>query len=334
MRRVDPFFSVIIVNYNAGPLLQDALNSLKKQVFTDFEVILVDNNSEDGSIQNLDLSDLPAIRVLRENRNHGFAKGNNLAASQARGKWLALLNPDATANPNWLSEIARATERHAPCRVFACGQINMDEPELLDGAGDAYFAFGIPWRGGFEHPISALPDTDSFCFSPCGASAVYDRDLFLEMGGFDERFFCYCEDVDLGLRLQLSGEKCVFLPDAIIHHKGSATSGRYSYFTMYHGFRNRTWTYLKNMPLLVLLLTFPGHVALMVYIYLRNMGHANLEGMRRGMWDGLKDGWAMRWNDAYKVKYSQKGIWNLIRAMDWNPIRLSQRSVHVWAVPA
>mmetsp|Transcript_29058 Transcript_29058/g.37983 ORF Transcript_29058/g.37983 Transcript_29058/m.37983 type:complete len:211 (+) Transcript_29058:441-1073(+) len=208
----------------------------------------------------------------------------------------------------------------------------MDEPELLDGAGDAYFAFGIPWRGGFEHPISELPTQDSLCFSPCGASAVYDRQLFLDIGGFDERFFCYCEDVDLGIRLQLSNEKCVFLPAAIIHHKGSASSGRYSYFTMYHGFRNRTWAYIKNMPLLFLLLTLPGHLTLMLYNYLNNIGNANLKGMRLGMWHGLKEGWAMRRQKKYKVNPAQRSTLNLLRSMAWNPVRLSQRRVHVWAL--
>ncbi len=332
MRKVEPFFSVLIVNFNAGDLLQAAINSLKIQTFRDFEVVIVDNDSEDQSAENLDVEGLPAIRVLRENQNHGFARGNNLAAETANGQWLALLNPDAVADENWLTEIHAATARHDSCRVFACSQINMDAPELLDGAGDAYFAFGIPWRGGFEHPISELPSKDSHCFSPCGASAVYERSLFLEMGGFDERFFCYCEDVDLGMRLQLSDEKCVFLPGAVIHHKGSATSGRYSYFTMYHGFRNRTWAYLKNMPLSVLLLTLPGHLILMLYIYARNTGHANLKGMRKGMWHGLKDGWALRWKNDYKVKPSTKATWNLVRSMAWNPALLSNRGVHVWAV--
>ncbi|MCR9079140.1 MAG: glycosyltransferase family 2 protein [Hyphomonadaceae bacterium] len=332
MRKVQPFFSVLIVNYNAGDLLQSAIDSLKNQTFKDFELVIVDNDSQDQSAEDLDTEGLPHVRVLRENQNHGFARGNNLAAQAANGKWLALLNPDATADDNWLEEIHAATERHDSCRVFACSQINMDEPELLDGAGDAYFAFGIPWRGGFEHPISELPSKDSHCFSPCGASAIYERDLFLEIGGFDERFFCYCEDIDLGIRLQLSGEKCVFLPEAVIHHKGSATSGRYSYFTMYHGFRNRTWAYIKNMPLAFLLLTLPGHLALMGYNYLNNLGNADVKGMREGMWDGLKKGWALRRNGDYRVRPTRKTIWNLMQSMSWNPARLSSRSVHVWAV--
>lgn len=332
MSKVEPFFSVLIVNYNAGELLQAAINSLKNQTFKDFEVIIVDNDSQDHSAENLDTDGLPEIRVLREKQNHGFARGNNLAAKTAKGRWLALLNPDATAEETWLEEIHAATLRHGSCRVFACSQINMDEPDLLDGAGDAYFAFGIPWRGGFEHPISELPSKDSHCFSPCGASAIYERNLFLEIGGFDERFFCYCEDIDLGIRLQLSGEKCVFLPDAVIHHKGSATSGRYSYFTMYHGFRNRTWAYIKNMPLAFLLLTLPGHLALMAYNYLNNLGNADVKGMRQGMWHGLKDGWALRRKGDYRVRPTRKTIWNLMQSMSWNPARLSSRGVHVWAV--
>ncbi|MEL7539923.1 MAG: glycosyltransferase family 2 protein [Pseudomonadota bacterium] len=334
MSGVQPFFSVLIVNFNAGELLQNALNSLKNQSFRSFEVLVVDNDSQINPIAGLDIEGLPKVRVIREKANHGFAKGNNLAAQHATGKWLALLNPDATADTDWLAEIHKATQRHENCRVFACGQINMDEPELLDGAGDAYFAFGIPWRGGFEHPISELPNQDSFCFSPCGASAVYERDLFLEIGGFDERFFCYCEDVDLGMRLQLSNEKCVFLPDALIHHKGSATSGRYSRFTMYHGFRNRTWAYLKNMPLSVLILTLPGHVLLLLCIYLNNLSNADIRGMRLGMWHGFKNGWALRWQDEYTVKPTLSTTWNLIRSMAWNPVRLSRRGVHVWDLRA
>ena len=123
MGRVHPFFSVLIVNYNAGDLLQDAINSLKKQTFRDFEVVIVDNDSEDRSVEKLDTEGLPAIRVLREKENHGFARGNNLGAQTANGKCLALLNPDATADENWLTEIHAATTRHDSCRVFACSQI-------------------------------------------------------------------------------------------------------------------------------------------------------------------------------------------------------------------
>ena len=127
MSRVQPFFSVLIVNYNAGEMLQDSINSLKNQTFRDFEVLIVDNNSQINPLGELDLDGLPEVRVIREKTNHGFAKGNNLAAHHANGKWLALLNPDATADAAWLSEIHQATKRHAPCRVFASAPLSCME---------------------------------------------------------------------------------------------------------------------------------------------------------------------------------------------------------------
>ena len=105
MSIVQPLFSVIIVNYNAGDLLQDVVNSLKSQTFRDFEVLILDNHSEKHPLGDLNIDGLPKVRVIREKTNHGFAKGNNLAAAHANGKWLALLNPDATADERWLEEI-------------------------------------------------------------------------------------------------------------------------------------------------------------------------------------------------------------------------------------
>ncbi|WP_370173119.1 MULTISPECIES: glycosyltransferase family 2 protein [Hyphomonas] len=323
-----PTFSVIIVNYNGGEFLQMAIKSLAGQSFRDFELIVVDNNSEDGSMDSLDLSGLPHANTLLEKTNHGFAAGSNLGARVARGTWLAMLNPDAVAAPDWLERVHDAIARHPDCRVFACTQYDLDDPEQLDGSGDAYLLFGIPWRGSFQRPASELP-AEGYCFSPCGASAIYNRDLFLAHDGFDERFFCYCEDVDLGMRLQLSGEDCIFLPDALIHHKGSGISGRYSYFTTFHGNRNRTWAYLKNMPLWLLVLTLPGHVALLSYIYVRNRSRMPNTGMADGIKAGFREGWKLRRDPAYHVPAGPKHSLRLLRSMAWNPWRMARRAAHV-----
>lgn len=333
MRDQQYTFSVIVVNYNGGEYLQESINSLKRQDFLDFEVLLIDNNSQDDSALNLDVDGFECFTFLCQDENHGFAKGNNIAAKEARGEWLVLLNPDAIAKPDWLSKIAAAIKRHPDRQVFACSQISMNRPDILDGAGDAYLAFGMPWRNGFARPISELPQEDSLCFSPCGASGVYKRTLFLSLGGFDERFFCYCEDVDLGMRLQLSNERCVFIPDAMIYHEGSGITGRHSYFTMYHGFRNRTWAYLKNMPLSILLITLPGHVALTLYIYLRNRGKAGTQGMGAGIWAGIKQGWRLRCQKAYRVNPTPKALLNLIRSMSWNPYDFVHHRVHIRTIP-
>ena len=323
-----PLFSVMIVNYNGGDYLQNCISSLAQQTFRDFEVICIDNASSDGSVDVLDTEGVPNFTLSRQSENLGFARGNNVAATQARGRWLALLNPDAIADPYWLQKIFEASERHTACRVFACGQIKLDDPNMLDGAGDAYLIFGVPWRGGFELPASELPK-EGMCFSPCGASAIYERNLYLEFKGFDERFFCYCEDVDLGYRMQLSGEQCIFLPDALIQHKGSGTSGRYSYFTTFHGNRNRTWTYLKNTPLLLLVLTLPGHLALLCYIYFRNRKTLPNTGMRDGIREGFKEGWKLRQKSQHWKTRRKVSLWHLSKTMAFNPFMMARRAVHV-----
>lgn len=323
-----PEFSVLIVSYNSGDYLQKALDSLAVQTFRNFEVILVDNASEDGAVDRLDTSGLDHIEIMREQDNHGFAKGNNIAARKAKGRLLVLLNPDTQANPDWLEKISEGQARHPDTKVFASLQLSLDDSSQLDGAGDAYLAFGFPWRGGFENPVSKLP-REGHCFSPCGASAVYDRELFLRLGGFDERFFCYCEDVDLGFRMQMEGEPCVFLPEAIIHHKGSGTTGRESYFTAFHGNRNRIWTYVKNMPLPLLILTMPGHLAILSYVYWRNRKRFAHSGMRDGIKAGFGKAWRLRKRGPYKTRNWPVQWRHFLISMAWNPFVIRDRRCFV-----
>jgi GT2 family glycosyltransferase len=322
---------VLIVNYNGGAYLQGALDSLKSQTCRDFEVILVDNASTDGSAETLDTAGLPAFTLLKEPENHGFARGNNLAAARAKGTWLALLNPDARASPGWLDALTRAAAAHPETRTFASAQFLLDDPGRLDGAGDAYHLFGFPWRGGFGRPARELPGP-GFCFSACGASAVYERNLFLSLGGFDERFFCYCEDVDLGFRLQLMGEDCRFVPEAAIEHAGSAISGRESAFSTYHGTRNRIWAYAKNMPTGLLILTLPGHIALTLYVLARNSFTPRFPAMLRGLYDGVGGAARLRLSSQWRLARPAARP-GLARRMAWNPLRMSQRRVHVRPSP-
>ncbi len=327
-----PDFSVLIVNYNGAAYLQGAIDSLKAQTHRSFEVIVLDNASSDGSLDALDTGGLPTVTLLRETENHGFAKGNNLAAAAAKGRWLALLNPDARAAPDWLAAIDRGIAAHPDTRTFACTQFALEEAGLLDGAGDAYLLFGFPWRGGFGHPAGDLPGP-GHCFSACGASAVYHADLFRRLGGFDERFFCYCEDVDLGYRLQLIGEDCRFLPDAVIEHAGSGISGRDSAFVTYYGARNRVWTYMKNTPAGLLALTLPGHLALTLYVLARNSFTPRFKPMLKGLIDGFSAASSLRESDNWRVQGPHSDLGRIVRTMAWNPWRMSQRSIHVRPAP-
>ncbi|MEZ6001542.1 glycosyltransferase family 2 protein [Hyphomonas sp.] len=328
MAAADPHFSVIIVNYNAGDYLQKAVDSLKAQTFGNFEVIIVDNASHDTSFEALDTSGLENVVLCPENENHGFAKANNMAARMARGKWLVLLNPDAEAAPDWLEQLVAAQHRHPARKMFASAQIATEHPNLMDGAGDAYLIFGFPWRGGFEHPVTEMPG-EGYCFSPCGASGVFERDLFLEHNGFDERFFCYCEDVDIGYRLQLAGEQCIFIPQAQIKHAGSALSGRLSEFSIYHGTRNRLWTYFKCTPWPLIVLTLPVHTALTLYILVRSPAIKRLGATSRGLWDGIKGIAEMKRTSPWSPQKRQVKLWDLAKSMAWNPWQMSQHKAFV-----
>lgn len=327
-----PRFSVIIVNYNGGDYVRQALASLDRQTRQDFEVLLIDNGSIDGSADGLKTDDLPDFTLLAERENHGYAKATNIAAARARGDWLICLNPDAWADPDWLEEIAQGQARYPQVKMFASAQFDGSDSDTLDGAGDAYLIFGMPWRGGFGRPSSELP-AEGTCFSPCGAGAVFHRETYLAHGGMDERFFCYCEDVDIGFRLRLSGHECIFLPRAIIHHIGGGLSGRNSDFAIYHGTRNRLWTYVKNMPSILFVLTLPGHVALSVYLLARAAMTGCASSTWRGMRDGAKGALAMRQSgkSGRRTGYS---VQKLAAAMAWNPFRMSGRHVHVRSLRA
>ncbi|HEX2560105.1 glycosyltransferase family 2 protein, partial [Phenylobacterium sp.] len=143
-----PQVSVVIVVYNSGPTLERCLASLNSQTFRDFEVILSDNASPDGSAQAAAAQDA-SLRLIENGENLGFAGGVNRGAAAARGRWLALLNPDAYAEPDWLEKLVAATGAYPDTRAFASRQLMADDATKLDGLGDVMAAAGFPFRGGY-----------------------------------------------------------------------------------------------------------------------------------------------------------------------------------------
>ena len=259
-----PWVRVVIVNYNGGEYLKKAVECLVSQKDTNFEAVIVDNASTDNSIDQLQISD-DRFSIIRSEKNFGFAAGNNLGFKNAQTPWLATLNPDAFPEPNWLAALHRAVIKYPDTVMFGSLQINAKDPSRLDGCGDAYSFFGFAWQGGHGQ-LLRNEIQDSECFSPCAAAALCRRNELEAVGGFDERFFCYFEDVDLGFRLRLHGERCILVSDAVVHHIGSATTGDNSPFTMFHCTRNRLWTYIKNMPPILLYITIPIHIAGLIYL--------------------------------------------------------------------
>jgi GT2 family glycosyltransferase len=280
--------SVIIVNWNGGEALAACVEALARQTFRDFEVIVVDNGSTDGSADAL-MARFPACRLIRLATNTGFAHANNVGAAAARGRWLALLNNDAFAEPDWLARLIAASERHAGFAGFASCQLQAHDPALLDGAGDAYHTSGVPWRAGYGQPFGPPWDQPREIFVPCACAAMYDRAAFEAVGGFDAAFFCYLEDTDLAFRMQLRGGRFMYVPDAVVKHVGSASTGRTSDFARYHGHRNLVWCFIKNMPDRLLWKHLPAHLAMtaasLIVFGLRGEGRP----IWRAKWDAYRE---------------------------------------------
>jgi GT2 family glycosyltransferase len=268
--------AVLIVNWNGGALLRQCLESLANQERPPDQVIVVDNASTDSSLDSA-AEYLHTVELIRLPENVGFARANNIAARAARGfDTLALLNPDAIAERGWLKALVDAAERAPHVAAFASKMLLASTPAYLDGAGDSYHVSGRAWRNGHRISTAEWPAGDAEVFAPCAAAALYRREVFEELGGFDEQFFCYFEDVDLGFRLRLRGHHCLYVSAAVVRHVSSGVAGYRSDFAVYHGERNAVWTFFKNMPSPLLWLYLPQHVLLniaaLVYYPLRGQG--------------------------------------------------------------
>ena len=316
--------SVVVLTYQSGSTLERCLAALKAQSVQGFETLVADNGSSDGAAEAAVGAD-PGLKLMRNGGNIGFAAGNNRAAAQARGRWLVLLNPDAYPEPDWLEQLLAAARAHPRARCFTARQRMAGDPSRLDGLGDAMTGIGFPFRGGY-----GLPDpgalADSEVFSPCGAAMMIDRDLFLGVGGFDESFFCYCEDADLGYRLRLQGEPVVLAARAVVLHEGSvSTGGRRSDFSLFHGARNRLWLYVKNTPLPLLLLTLPFHLLATLAVWIRATVQGHAEPVERGLEEAimaLPQVWKRR--RAVQAARTVSSL-KIAAMMVWNPLAAWKR---------
>lgn len=311
-----PNVTVVIINWNGERFLDRCLSALLVQRVAPHEIILVDNGSSDASIEIV--RRYPSVHVLEQNRNLGFARGNNVAieAAAAESEWIALVNPDAFPDLHWLEALLSAARDHPAFDVFGCKLVKDADSAILDGVGDVYHMSGLVWRTGHGVPVSSFSEQACELFSPCAAAALYRRSALLEVGGFDEDFFCYVEDVDLGFRLRLAGHKALYVPDAVVHHVGSGmTGGQHSDFAVYHGHRNLVWTFVKDMPDGVFWPFLPLHlvmnlVAVAVFA-LRGQGGV----IWRAKWDAIK-GLPKMWRKRQAIQSTRiataREIWRLM----------------------
>lgn len=316
LHRTSAPISVIIVNWNTGDLLGRCVSSLLSQTVWPHEIIVFDNASTDGSAQQI-INQFPSVRVIESKRNLGFAAGNNLAVQEAFAinEWLVFLNPDAFPEPGWLEALLKAATDNPEWASFGSRLMNAKSPSVVDGIGDVYHMSGRMWRAGHEMMLVSCDRVAREIFSPCAAAAMFRKDAFLAAGGFDEDFFCYVEDVDLGFRMRLLGHGCWYVPDAVALHVGSAVTGRRSDFSIYHGHRNLVWAFVKNMPGVLFWLLLPLHVALnlvsIVWFALRGKGAVILRAKRDALL-GLPKMWRKRQLIQKARVATVKDIWRVL----------------------
>jgi GT2 family glycosyltransferase len=247
--------SVIILNWNGKHLLDECLESVLSQQYQDYEIIIVDNGSTDNSVNYLNEKYSSKAKIIALNKNKGFAGGCNEGIKVARGDYICLLNNDAIVDKNWLGELISAAELAPDIGMCASKILNYYNREEFDTLGHLIYPDGLNrGRGKFEKDINQYDKMEE-AFFPSGAAALYRKDMLNEIGLFDEDFFAYGDDTDIGLRARLAGWKCVYVPSAIAYHKSSASSHPYSPWKIYLVERNRILILFKYFPLRFIILS-------------------------------------------------------------------------------
>ena len=245
---MNPLVSVIIVNWNGLDHLPDCLDSLASQTFRDFEVVLVDNGSTDGSVGFV-RERYPWVKLVPLAENTGFATGNNRGLEQARGANIVTLNNDTRAEPDWLEKLVEAAQAHPRAGMVGCRICSFTDPDLIDSVGMGICPDGMS-RGRYRNQRWSnlrMQDVEEILF-PSACAALYKRGMISEVGFFDDDFFAYAEDSDLGLRGRLAGWEAVLATRAVVHHKYSQTTGSLSPLKVFLVERNHYWVALKSFP--------------------------------------------------------------------------------------
>ncbi|HWB83382.1 MAG TPA: glycosyltransferase family 2 protein [Bryobacteraceae bacterium] len=240
--------TVVIPTLAADSRLLECVQSLERQTRRDFEVVVIDNSGQ-GLVRSRNVA--PGARVIENGRNTGFGAAVNEGLRQSTAPYLATLNDDAVAHPQWLESLVSALERRSDAGMCA-SQVRLFGEDLLDSAGMLICLDGSSKQRGQGRPPADFPVPEEVLL-PSGSAALYRRSMLEEIGGFDDGFFLYCEDTDLGLRARWAGWKCLYAPEAVVEHHYSHSAGRASPLKAYYVERNRLFVVAKNFPLRLLL---------------------------------------------------------------------------------
>lgn len=297
-----PVVSIIIVNWNGLTHLPVCLDSLAAQTFRDFEIVLVDNGSDDDSVTFVK-EHYPRVRVISLLENTGFASGNNHGLEHSRGDYIVTLNNDTRVEPDWLESLVGVAETHPRAGMVGCRICSFSDHDLIDSIGMGVCADGMS-RGRFRNKrwsTLRLGAVEEILF-PSACAALYRREMIEETGFFDDDFFAYAEDSDLGLRGRLLGWEAVLATEAVVYHKYSQTSGSLSPFKVYLVERNHYWVALKTFPVSCIL-ALPWFTALRYFEQVRAVlggggtggefraggsGGALIKALAKGLFESLR----------------------------------------------
>ena len=244
--------TIVTLNWNGRKLIEPCLSALARQSYPNFDLLLVDNGSTDGSVAYV-RERFPEVKVIALSDNRGFAEGSNVGIRAVQSKYVALLNNDARPEPQWLEVLVHALEAHLEVGFCASKMLRADDPRIIDTAGDLFYSYGVGGKRGMDQADGPEFSRTEYVFGACAGAAIYRRAMLEDIGLFDEDFFLYGEDIDLSFRAQLRGYRCLFVPQARVRHQVAATAGRDSHLSIYYSLRNMFYTLVKDLPTSLLL---------------------------------------------------------------------------------
>ena len=303
--------TIIIPNYNGLEFLEPCLNALKNQEYQDFDVLVVDNGSDDGSVQWLKEKHIPALFLAE---NTGFSGAVNAGIREAATPYVILLNNDTEAEPGYIRHLVKAIQ--VSPRVFSVSpkMIQLYHKDRMDDAGDMYSIMGWAYQRGVGQETERY-NRPCHIFAACAGGAIYRRQIFEEIGYFDEMHFAYLEDIDVGYRAKIAGYFNLYCPRAVLYHVGSGTSGsKYNAFKVRLAARNTVYLNYKNMPLLQLLVnSLPISAGMGIkYMFFKKIGFGR--EYLSGLWEGIR---TVR--KTKKVPYRPQDLENYL-AIQWELI--------------
>lgn len=279
--------TVVIPNYNGKKYLKDCLKSLEEaRIQADFHVIIIDNGSADGGLQ--EAQELyPDMECVYFSENRGFCAAVNEGIRRAETPYVFLLNNDTTVEPDCIRILEQRMDREPGLFSLSARMVDLKNPSVMDGAGDLYSALGWAYAIGKGKPAVGYARPRDV-FSACAGAAIYRREVFEQIGDFDELHFAYLEDVDVGYRARIYGWRNAYEPGAVVNHAGSAATGsRYNEFKITHSSRNNVYLIYKNMPLLQLILNFPfllaGFGIKILFFFRKGFGMTYVRGLAAGI---------------------------------------------------